>query len=228
MAVDSHVAIHLARLLKEERPEVVTVLGGVLSFASVLVLESALGCPAHSALETWTPVSVVAVFATLCGFSAAAVIAGPIALLADSLGKKDDLEAGDSMLGGAGAWLVASQILACMLVCVSPETTDEETWEALLVTVLGVALGAAALAVFAARANARRRWCKRLLRGELEGWAVRPAVSDDDFRLPPICGLPRSVSDIDVVQRIERITQGDHGDECPENAGPSDDANRAP
>ena len=180
--------------------------GRPVSAVVVTVLTAALHCSyffvrAHGSNGASVPEPdlsslFVAFFCTASAFSVGVALFGPHVIFAAMLGPSEDLDAGDSMLGAAGAWLVITQgVTAATLVVV------HESPRALLVAILGVAIGAAALAVFGARALARRRWCTRALRGELVGWTVRAPSSSYDLTLPSLYASMRSVHA--VVERLE-------------------------
>jgi hypothetical protein len=140
---------------------------------------------------------IVAVIALL--FALTAIATAPVLVVAAALGARRDLEAGDAMLAWGGAWLVVVQAIALALV---NDTRIENAWACSFVTVVGLAFGVLALGTYVARAIARRHWCTRVARGELQGWRVRETTSSEELaQLPPMFGSPRAVSG--VLERVE-------------------------
>jgi len=115
----------------------------------------------------------------------------PVLIAANTLGRRRDLEAGDALIGFCGALLAAFQGLKMAI------AGDHVT-----LFLPGFALGLFGIAMYLARAVARRRWCERASRGEIEGWRVRTRTSNEELALlPPVCGGADSVTG--VVERVE-------------------------
>lgn len=119
------------------------------------------------------------------------IMSSPLLVAASRIGKRKDLEAGDAMLGVAGAWLVLAQLIKVALAT-----------EHLLSLVPALALGVGAVAVHLRRAHARRDWSDRASRGLLEGWRVRPHATEAELAtLPPLFGGRAELTG--VLERIE-------------------------
>jgi hypothetical protein len=139
---------------------------------------------------------VVIAVAMLAGLTGAAAL--PVLLGGSLLASKRDLEAGDVMLGVAGGWLALLQASAIA----SLSSANERAPSAFLVMLFGLVLGIGALGVSLARGIDRRRWCARVVRGEVEGWRVRVVTSADELAtLPAVYGSATRVSA--VVERVE-------------------------
>lgn len=167
------------------------VVGLVVHFAVGLLVAMCMNAMSAGGLPI-----VLAVVAILTGLSGAA--AAPVILGGALLASKKDLEAGDLMLGLGGAWLALLETAAIA----SLGSPHERGSGAVLVMIFGCALGVGASGVFVARAIARRRWCARAARGDLQGWRVRVATSPAELAtLPPVFGSAKQVTA--VVERVE-------------------------
>jgi len=167
------------------------VVGLVVHFAVGLLVAMCMNVMSADVL----PVVLVAV-AMLTGLSG--VTAAPVIVGASLLASKKDLEAGDLMLGLGGAWLALLETAAIA----SLGSQHERGAGAVLVMILGCALGVGTFGVFVARAIARRQWCARVARGDLQGWRVRLVTSAAELAtLPPVFGSAKQVSA--VVERVE-------------------------
>lgn len=139
---------------------------------------------------------ILVVIAMLTGLSGAA--AAPVIVGGSLLASKKDLEAGDLMLGLGGAWLALLETAA--IASLGP--AHERGPGAVLLMIFGCALGVGTFGVVVARAIARRQWCARVARGDLQGWRVRVVTSAAELAtLPPVFGSPKKVSA--VVERVE-------------------------
>ena len=139
---------------------------------------------------------VLVVVVMLTGITGAAAV--PMIVGGSVLAAKKDLEAGDLMLGLGGAWLALLQAFAIA----ARGSEHERGGCAVLVMLFGCALGVGALGVSVACAIARRQWCARVARGDLQGWRVRVVTSAAELAtLPPVFGSAKKVSA--VVERVE-------------------------
>jgi hypothetical protein len=139
---------------------------------------------------------VLVVVAMLIGITGAVCV--PLIVGGSLLASKSDLEAGDVMLGIGGTWLALLQ--AASLAAIGEG--DGRFIAALFVIIVGCALGVGALVIAVARVVARRKWCDRVLRGDLKGWRVRVQTSPAELAtLPPMFGSANKVSA--VVERVE-------------------------
>jgi hypothetical protein len=128
-------------------------------------------------------------------------VMSPVLVAGALLGPRTDLEAGDAMLGWAGAWLAGLQTL---MLLVLRDSHGDGTSACILVAAVGLLAGVVALATFAVRAVTRRRWCARVARGDIQGWRVRETASPEELAtLPPMFGSPRKVSAV-----LERVVMG--------------------
>jgi hypothetical protein len=173
----------------------VRLFAGTVGAALVVMVGAMIGVSFISLVAS-IMLAMVAGFAML--FVTAAALSSPVLIAAATLGRCTDLEAGDAMLGWSGAWLVALQVLALFAV----GSMHRGAAAASGVAIFGIAAGVVTVGVYAGRAVARRRWCARVIRGELPGWRVREEASRDELStLPAIFGGASDVSA--VVERVE-------------------------
>jgi hypothetical protein len=131
-------------------------------------------------------------------FVMVAVVSAPVTLAGTVLGRAAELDAGDAMLGYCGGWLAMLQ--AFMFLAFA--STADRAPTVILLIVLGVLLGASALCVCIARAIGRRRWCARVMRGEIPGWRLRrPSTPAELANLP--CVFKSSDGIMTVLERVE-------------------------
>jgi hypothetical protein len=152
--------------------------------------------------DTWSESFGIALVGVAVVFGAIVTGCAPILIAATALGPRKSLEAGDVMLGVCGVWFAIVQTIALALVDLA-RSSDVVVHGPVMLLMLGfMVVGVGAFGVSLARGIARRSWCSRLLRGELEGWRIRRDTSEHELaKLPVMFGSP--CSGTAVVERVE-------------------------
>lgn len=139
---------------------------------------SALGVAcAHAALLALvTEESGLVLFVVGVVLAITLALAAPMLAACSVLGRSRALDAGDTLLGVAGVWFAAEQLLAMTVV-----------GRDLAAFAPGLALAVAALAMWGARARWRRAWAARAVHGDLRGFRVREEPTADEMaKLSPL------------------------------------------
>lgn len=106
---------------------------------------------------------------------------------------------GDGLLGYAGFWMTALHLGALGM--------DGERAQHILAFLPGAAIGLGMMAVACVRGMKRRAWCRRVLRGDEQGYRVRPLAAGDPLdEIAPVYGAAANATS--VIERVEHVQAG--------------------